>query len=60
MPSLKRKHKDLQCTAKTPGQMKLSFVQSIPKEPEMVSVMVRLIKIPNFTGWKFKGKFYIF
>ena len=52
MLSLKRKHKDLQCTAKTPEQMKLSFVQSIPKEPEMVNVMVRLIKIPNFTGWK--------
>ena len=33
----------MQRTAKVPGQMKLSFVQSIPKEPE-VSIMVHLIK----------------
>ena len=49
MPSLKRKHEYLQRTAKVPGQMKLSFVQTIPKEPE-VSIMVHLIKLPNFSG----------
>ena len=49
MPSLKRKHEDLQSTAKAPGQMQLYFVQPIPKEPE-VSIMVRLIKLPMFSG----------
>ena len=50
MPSLKRKHKDLQRTAKALGQTKLSFIQPIPKEPEMVSKMVRLIKLQNFSA----------
>ena len=50
MPSLKRKHEDLQPAAKAPRQPKLSFVQPIPKEPEVVSIMVRLIKLPIFSG----------
>ena len=50
MPSLKRKHHDLQRTAKTPRQTKLSFVQPIPKEPEVATIMVRLIKLPCFSG----------
>ena len=45
MPSLERKHKDLQRTAKAPGQTKMPFVQTIPKELEVVSIMVRLIKL---------------
>ena len=45
MSSLERKHEDLQRTAKAPGQTKLPFVQPIPKELEVVSIMVRLIKL---------------
>ena len=45
MLSLKRKNEDLQRTA--PGQTKLSFVQLIPKEPE-VSIMVRLIEFVTY------------
>ena len=49
MFSLKRKHKDLQRKAKAPGQMKLSLVQPIPKAPEVISKMARLIKLQNFS-----------
>ena len=51
MPSLKRKHEDLQRTAKAPGQTKLPFVKPIPKKTEE-SIMVCLIKLQNFSGWK--------
>ena len=50
MPSLKRKHENSQRTAKALEQTKLSFVQPIPKEPEVVSKMVRFIKLQNFSG----------
>ena len=49
IPSLKRKHKDLQRTAKAPGQTKLFFVQPIPK---VVSIMGRLIKLSKFFWMK--------
>ena len=52
MPSLKRKHEDLQRIAKAPGQTKLSFVQPIPKEPEVVNKMACLIKLQNFSRRK--------
>ena len=49
MASLKRKHEDLQRKAKAPGQRKLSLVQPIPKAPEVISEMARLIKLQNFS-----------
>ena len=52
MPSLKSKHEDLQRSAKAPGQPTLSFVQTIPKESQVVSIMVVLIKLLIYSGWK--------
>ena len=64
MPSLKKKkkkHEDLQRTAKAPGQTKLSFVQPIPKEPEVVNKMIRLIKLQRFFWMKMlKESFALF
>ena len=60
IPSLKRKHEDLQRTAKAPGQTKLSFVQPIPKEPEVVSIMGRLIKLLKFFWMKMLKESFTF